>query len=224
MLKGKKAVIFDMDGSLVDSMWIWTEVDRIYMEKYNLEQPEDFHRAIEGRSYTEIAQYFVDTFHGLNRTVEEVKDEWEDMTMELYRTKVFLKPGAKEFLDHMRAKGVLLGIATSNRRALAEAALDARGITPYFSSVRTACEVSAGKPAPDVYLKVAEDLGVHPKDCLVFEDIPNGILAGKNAGMEVCAVEDDFSRPDEPIKKRLADYFIRDFYDIRDNTYERCGI
>ena len=85
MLKGKKAVIFDMDGSLVDSMWIWPEVDRIYMEKYGLEQPEDFHKAIEGKSYTETAQYFVDTFRTLDRTVEEVKAEWQEMTMELSR-------------------------------------------------------------------------------------------------------------------------------------------
>ena len=89
--------------------------------------------------------------------------------------------------------------------------------------MRTSCEVAAGKPAPDVYLRVAGDLDVLPQDCLVFEDVPNGILAGKNAGMEVCAVDDAFSRPDEEEKKRLADYFIHDFYEIRDNTYERCG-
>ena len=82
--------------------------------------------------------------------------------------------------------------------------------------------MAAGKPAPDVYLKVADDLRVSPGECLVFEDVPNGILAGKNAGMEVCAVDDAFSRPDEEEKKRLADYFIHDYYEIRDNTYERC--
>ena len=70
MLKGKKAVIFDMDGSLVDSMWIWTEVDRIYMEKYGLTEPETFHKDIEGMSYVETARYFVDTFHTLGQTVE----------------------------------------------------------------------------------------------------------------------------------------------------------
>ena len=86
MLKGKKAVIFDMDGSLVDSMWIWPEVDRIYMDKYGLTQPADFHKAIEGKSYTETAQYFVDTFETLHRTVEQVKAEWKEMTMELYST------------------------------------------------------------------------------------------------------------------------------------------
>ena len=223
MLTGKKAVIFDMDGSLVDSMWIWPEVDRIYMGKYGLVQPADFHKAIEGKSYTETAQYFVDTFCNLHRTVEQVKEEWKDMTIELYSTKVLPKPGAVDFLRAMRKRGVLLGIATSNDRDLAEAALKAQGILGYFDSVRTSCEVAAGKPAPDVYLKVADDLHVHPSACLVFEDVPNGILAGKNAGMEVCAVDDEFSRSDEKEKKRLADYFIHDFYEIRDNTYERCG-
>ena len=222
MLKGKKAVIFDMDGSLVDSMWIWPEVDRIYMDKYGLTQPADFHKAIEGKSYTETAQYFVDTFETLHRTVEQVKAEWKEMTMELYSTKVFPKPGAVEFLDEMKRHEILLGIATSNDRTLAEAALRARGMMQYFDSVRTSCEVAAGKPAPDVYLKVAEDLQVKPQECLVFEDVPNGILAGKNAGMEVCAVDDVFSRPDEAEKKRLADYFIHDYFEIRDNTYERC--
>ena len=222
MLTGKKAVIFDMDGSLVDSMWIWPEVDRIYMEKYGLEQPADFHKAIEGKSYTETAQYFVDTFHDLHRSVEQVKEEWKEMTMELYSTKVLPKPGAVEFLKAMKGRGVLLGIATSNDRVLAEAALKAQGMFGYFDSVRTSCEVAAGKPAPDVYLKVAEDLRVSPSTCLVFEDVPNGILAGKNAGMEVCAVDDEFSRPDEQEKKRLADYFIHDFNDIFRHTYERC--
>ncbi len=222
MLTGKKAVIFDMDGSLVDSMWIWPEVDRIYMEKYHLTEPATFHRDIEGKSYTETARYFVDTFQTLDRTVEQVMQEWRDMTIRLYATEVFPKPGAVDFLKAMKKQGVLLGIATSNDRTIADAALQARHLAPYFDSIRTSCEVSAGKPAPDVYLKVAEDLRIEPSSCLVFEDVPNGILAGKNAGMEVCAVDDEFSRPLEAEKKRLADYFIRDFNDILRHTYERC--
>ena len=221
MLTGKKAVIFDMDGSLVDSMWIWPEVDRIFMKKYELTPPDSFHRDIEGMSYTETARYFVDTFR-MSRTVEQVMQEWRDMTIRLYSERVYPKAGAVRFLDAMKQKGIALGIATSNDRRIADAALKARGLTPYFDSVRTSCEVSAGKPAPDVYLKVAEDLSVDPSACLVFEDVPKGILAGKNAGMEVCAVDDDFSRPLEAEKKRLADYFIHDYNEIFTHSYERC--
>lgn len=222
MLENKKAVIFDLDGSLVDSMWIWPEVDVNYLNKYSLSAPKDFHKEIEGMSYTETARYFLDTFPMLECTVEDVKREWTQMTMELYITRVPLKPGAQEFLDRMRKEGVLLGIATSNARELVDATLKALKIQDYFTSVRTACEVAAGKPAPDVYLKVAEDLGVSPESCLVFEDVPKGIEAGKNAGMSVCAVDDAFSRPDEAEKKQLADYFIRDYYDIENHTYEIC--
>lgn len=214
MLTGKKAVIFDMDGSLVDSMWVWTEVDDVYMEKYGLTMPENFHKEIEGMSFTETAQYFVDTFPQLNFTVEEVKREWQEMTMDMYCTRVPLKPGAGEFLRRVKQAGIRLGIATSNARELAEAALDALQIHELFDTVRTSCEVAKGKPAPDVYLKAAEDLKVDPAECLVFEDIPSGILAGKRAGMTVCAVEDDFSRPYEKEKRELADYYICDYAEV----------
>ena len=90
----------------------------------------------------------------------------------------------------------------------------------YLGSVWTSDEAKVGKPAPDVYLRVAESLGVEPERCLVFEDVPNGILAGKNAGMKVCAVEDPFSKPQEALKRELADYYIQDFDDIKNNTYE----
>lgn len=223
MLTNKKAVIFDMDGSLVDSMWIWPEVDRIYMDRHRLVMPEDFHKAIEGMSYTETAQYFLDVFPSLSCTVEDVKQEWTEMTMELYRTKVFLKPGAKEFLERAKSAGILLGIATSNARSLAEAALDALKIKEMFDSIRTSCEVEAGKPAPDVYLKVAEDLRIRPEECLVFEDIPNGIRAGKRAGMAVCAVDDEFSLPYEKEKRLLADYYIHDYKEIWEHTFEICS-
>ena len=80
--------------------------------------------------------------------------------------------------------------------------------------------VNKGKPAPDVYLKAAGQLGADPSACLVFEDVPMGILAGKNAGMRVCAVDDWFSRPQDAKKRELADYFIHSYEDITNQTYE----
>lgn len=222
MLTGKKAIIFDMDGSLVDSMWIWTEVDIEFGKKYNLTYPEGFQKELEGKSYTETAQYFLDTFPSLTLSIDEIKQEWLDQTLELYTTKVPLKEGVLDFIKQMHEKGMLFGIATSNARALAIATLKALHVEQYFSFVCTACEVNAGKPAPDVYLKVAEQLHVQPEECLVFEDVPQGIIAGKRAGMSVCAVDDEFSRADQIEKKELADYFIYDYTQIFDQTYEIC--
>ncbi len=220
MLEDIDAVIFDMDGTLIDSMWIWPDIDRVYLEKYHLTQPEDFHLAMEGMSYREVAQYFLDTFPTLARTREEVMDEWTQMAYERYMTQVPLKTGAYEFIQIMREMGKKIGIATSNGRRLVDDTLEALEITGLFDSVRTACEVASGKPAPDVYLLVARDIGVAPERCLVFEDVPMGILAGKNAGMRVCAVEDEFSRPQERKKRELADYYIQDYQDIINETYE----
>ena len=89
-----------------------------------------------------------------------------------------------------------------------------------FDSVWTSGEAKAGKPDPAVYLCVAEALQIAPENCLVFEDIPMGILAGKNAGMKVCAVHDVDSINQEDKKRALADYYIQDYDDIKNNTYE----
>ena len=76
ILENIDAVIFDMDGTLIDSMWIWPDIDQVYLEKYHLTQPENFHQDMEGKSYREVAQYFLDTFPTLKRTREEVMEEW----------------------------------------------------------------------------------------------------------------------------------------------------
>ena len=195
MLEGIDGIIFDMDGTLLDSMWIWPSIDDDYLKKYCLKKQERFHEAMEGMSYSEVAQFFLDTFPELSCTRQEIMDEWLLMAREKYRTQVSLKKGAERFISRMRSQGKKIGIATSNARELTDDALLALQIGGLFDVVRTAGEAGAGKPAPDVYLMVAGELAVEPERCLVFEDVPMGILAGKNAGMRVWAVEDDFSRP-----------------------------
>lgn len=220
MLTNIDAVIFDIDGTLVDSMHVWTDIDDIFLEKYHLEEPDNFHEGMEGKSYSETAQYFLDLFPQLPHTKEELEAEWHEMAFEIYTKELQLKKGAYDFILDMHKAGIKLGIATSNSRDLAEGLLMNTGVWQYLDAVWTSDEAKAGKPAPDVYLKVAESLGVNPEKCLVFEDVPNGIMAGKNAGMTVCAVEDPFSNPQIERKKELADYYIQDYDDIKNNTYE----
>ena len=220
MLKGIEAIIFDVDGTLIDSMWIWENIDELFLEKYHLEKPEGFHEGMEGMSYSETAQYFLDLFPSLPHTREELEQEWYDMAYEIYTTQMELKKGAYDFIKTMHENGIKLGIATSNNRELAEGTLKNNKVLEYMSSIWTSCEAGAGKPNPAVYLNVAKDLGINPEKCLVFEDVSNGILAGKNAGMKVCAVDDRFSRNQEEKKRQLADYYIQDYDDIKNNTYE----
>lgn len=220
MLNNIDAIIFDIDGTLIDSMWVWTDIDDKFLEKYNLVEPEGFHEGMEGKSYSETAQYFLDLFPTLPHTREEIEAEWHQMAFEIYTTKIQLKKGAYAFIKSMYDAGIKLGIATSNARDLAEGVLINNKVFDYFHSIWTSDEAKAGKPAPDVYLKVAESLGVIPERCLVFEDVPKGIMAGKHAGMKVCAVEDVFSKPQEVLKRELADYYIQDYDDIKNKTYE----
>lgn len=220
MLNGIEAVIFDIDGTLVDSMWVWTNIDDVFLEKYGLTEPDDFHEGMEGKSYSETAQYFLDIFPSLTQTREELEAEWMQMAYEIYSTQLTLKPGAYEFITEMHAQGIKFGIATSNNRELAEVMLKNNHVMEYIDAIWTSCEAKAGKPNPAVYLRVAETLKVEPTKCLVFEDVPMGILAGKNAGMKVCAVDDRFSKQQEEKKRELADYYISDYRDIKNKTYE----
>ena len=211
-----QAVLFDLDGTLVDSMWMWGEIDVEYLGRYGLSLPPTLQREIEGMSFSETAVYFKETF-SLPDSLEEIKAEWNRMAYEKYRHQVPLKPFAREFLEELRARSIPMGIATSNSRQLVDAVLEGQELTCYFSSVRTACEVAAGKPAPDIYLRVAQDLGVEPRHCLVFEDVPAGIQAGKRAGMWVCSVYDRWAAEMEAENRRLADAYIMDYSEVLEN-------
>lgn len=213
MLRNKKAVIFDLDGTLVDSMWMWKAIDIEYLGKFGIELPSTLQKDIEGMSFSETAVYFKETFQ-IPDSLDKIKADWNQMAYEKYTKEVDFKKGAMEFLKFCKKEGIKLGIATSNSRELVDATMGALGANQYFDCIMTSCEVAKGKPAPDIYLAVAGKLGVQPEECLVFEDIEMGILAGKNAGMEVCAVEDDFSMDQIAIKEQLADYYIKDYREV----------
>ena len=209
------AVIFDLDGTLLDSMWMWEQIDIDFLSGYGIPLPPDLQKQIEGKSFSETAVYFKQRF-SLPEGLEEIKAVWNEMAVDFYRTKTPLKPGAKEFLKQMESRGISMGIATSNSRQLVEAALMGNKITSYFQSVTTACEVNAGKPAPDIYLKVAKDLKADPGRCLVFEDVPAGVMAGKRAGMTVIAVQDPYCMAARDEMEAIADGYIEDYYEWMD--------
>jgi len=212
-LSGKEAVIFDLDGTLVDSMWMWGDIDIEYLGRFHMEMPDTLQRTIEGMSFSETAIYFRDVL-GIPRTLEEIKRDWEEMALYKYAHEVRLKPYALELLRLLQSEGIKMGIATSNGIAMVDACLDALSIRSFFDNITTACEVRRGKPYPDIYLHVAEQLGADPSACLVFEDVPAGILAGKAAGMRVIAVDDYYSGTSEEEKRELADDYIASFAEL----------
>ena len=218
MLKYAKAVLFDLDGTLVDSMWMWKDIDMEYLGKYGITLPPELQEYIEGMSFSEVSAYFKEAF-GIKESLEEIKSEWVSMAKYKYTHEVPLKPGALRFLKHLKDQGIPMGIATSNSRDLLDAVLESLEISPYFDCCMTSCEAGAGKPAPDIYLKVAKILKTEPKDCLIFEDTPAGILAGNRAGIPVCAMADENSAGRKEQILQMADYYAETFDQVLDRTY-----
>lgn len=221
-LKNKKAVIFDMDGTLIDSMWVWHAIDEEFLGSRGFEIPKDLQHAIEGMSFYETACYFKEHF-SLDEDVYDIMDIWNEMAFSKYEKDISLKKGVPRFLEYLKTNNIKMGIATSNSSKLALVCLKSLGIDRYFDVVATAGEVKNGKPQPDIYLHAAACLNVSPGACLVFEDVPMGILSGKNAGMTVAAVDDKFSAHLNDKKKELADYFINDFDEFLNGIYEVCN-
>ena len=213
MLEGIKACFFDMDGTIIDSMWMWKDIDIRFLGDRGIELPGDLQKRIEGKSFSETAVFFKEEF-ALSESLDEIKSIWNDMAMEAYCNRVQLKDGVLEFLKELKARGIRTGIATSNSLDLAMGCLKALDVEKYFDTVVTGCCVGVGKPAPDIYLKCANDCQVNPGECLVFEDVMAGIESGHNAGMKVCAVYDEYSKSTDELKKQTADYYINSFKEI----------
>ena len=161
MLQDIKAVIFDLDGSLVDSMWMWRAIDIEYLGRFGIPLPEDLQSRIEGMSFSETAVYFKEHFP-IPDNIDQIKEDWNCMAWDKYANEVPLKPGIPEFLERCREEGIKLGIATSNSRQLVENIAKVHNLRDYFSCIMTGCDVAHGKPSPDIYLAVAEGLDCPP--------------------------------------------------------------
>ena len=213
MLNNIKACLFDMDGTLLDSMHIWKDIDIEFLGRFGYELPPTLQREIEGMSFRETACYIKDRFH-LPPSIEEIMNIWNEMAFQKYSEEIFFKEGAFEFVKMLKEKGIRTAICTSNSRELVNAVAEHLGFMPYFDTIITSCEVGAGKPAPDIYLEAAKRVGVEPEHCLVFEDIVTGLTAGKRAGMKLCAVEDLYSADQKEAKKAMADYYVENYLDL----------
>ncbi|KAJ4460816.1 putative HAD family phosphatase [Paratrimastix pyriformis] len=153
ILKGRTAVCFDLDGTLVDSMWVWSAVDEQFLGRRNIPVPPNLSTDLGVRSFREAALYFIERFH-LSESPEEIQKEWDDLAVQNYRTKVQLKPGVLPFLEYLKEHSIRVGLATSSTPALINAVFEHYQLQPYFQAVRVSNEFERGKPAPDIFLKV----------------------------------------------------------------------
>ena len=184
-----EGVIFDLDGTLLDSTWVWSQIDTDFLKKRGFEVPEDYSTAIMAMGFEEVAKYTIKRFL-LQETKEDVMAEWDAMAKDAYAHDVKLKNGAKELLLWLKQQDIKMAVATSNSASLFEPCLKNLGIYDFFHSFTETGDVKRGKEFPDVYLKAAEKMGVNPGNCLVFEDILPAVLGAKKGGFQTVLVRE----------------------------------
>jgi HAD superfamily hydrolase (TIGR01509 family) len=181
-----EAVVFDLDGVLLDSEQVWDEVREELARERGGRWHERAQREMMGMSSLEWSRYMHDAI-GLREPPEEISAEVVLRMGERYRKRLPLLPGAAEAVERLAARWPL-GLASSSNRPLIDLVLEVSGLGRFFRATVSSEEVPRGKPAPDVFLEAARRLGVAPERTAVVEDSENGILAGRAAGMRVVAI------------------------------------
>lgn len=208
------AAIFDMDGTIIDSLGIWGKIDYEFLEnRRGIKVPDDYVHSIAAMSFQEIADYTKNRFN-LPDTPEELMQEWTDMAKHEYAHNVVLKPYAGEFIEFLKNRGKKIVLCTSSPQYFYEPALKNNGIYHLFDGFTCTCETGVGKSCPDVYLLAAKKAGAQPERCMVFEDVVNGIKTSKKAGMQTCGVYDVRSHDKQEEIKSLCDYYITSFKEL----------
>jgi len=190
-----EAVVFDLDGVLLDSEQLWDEVREELARERGGRWRERAQRDMMGMSSPEWSRYMHDVI-GLREPPEEISAEVVRRMGERYRERLPLLPGAVEAVERLAARWPL-GLASSSNRPLIDLVLDVSGLARFFRATVSSEEVTRGKPAPDVFLEAARRLGVASERCAVVEDSANGILAGRAAGMRVVAIPNQHFPPGE---------------------------
>lgn len=204
------AAIFDLDGTILDSMDVWEHIDIQFLKKRNLPVPENYVTEICARSFEEAAQYTIDLF-GLQETVEGIIEEWNNMAVEEYSNHVGLLPHALDYLLRLKEHGIKLAVATGLPEKLYMPCLKNNSILELFDALCSTDEVQRGKEYSDVFELAARKLGVAPEHCIVFDDVLPAIKSAKAASMLAGGIYDKYSADQRAEIERIADIYLLNF-------------
>ncbi len=203
-----RGAIFDVDGTLLDSMFIWDTIGEAYLRSIGYQPKENLNETFKNMSLHQAARYY-QTEYGVTLSIDEIMDGVNAMLERYYRFEVPLKPGAAELLERLRQSGVRLCIATATDRHLVEAALDRCGVLSCFGEIFTCNEVGHGKDEPDIFEAALRFLGTRKEETLVFDDALYAVRTAKEAGFPVVAVYDSHEKAQDQIRM-LADVYLEE--------------
>lgn len=206
-------IIFDMDGTLLDSLSVWVDSDREFITGLGFEYDSQCSIAMKKMHFDSACEYLVREY-SLPFSAEETGRRILAIVEEHYINGVPLKNGAAEFLEYAKKHGVKMCVATSNKKSLAEAALAAKGMKKYFEFVLTSDEVGCGKESPEIFLKAAEMLGGKPNETAVFEDSIHAVMSAKAAGFKVVGVYDELCPEEFSEIEKYADMSVMSFTEL----------
>ena len=212
-LKNIEGAVFDLDGTLLDSSWVWEKVDEKFLGDRGFQVPDDYVDEISPLGAERAAVYTIERF-GLNEDKDDIVREWIEMAKKEYATEVVCKPYAKEFLEELHKHNIKMAVATSSDRELFMKTLEREGILKYFQKIVTVDEVERGKGYPDIYEEAARRIKVNPHKCLVFEDILAGVTGASLGEFNVVAVFDEKSKHNWEKIKSISKYSINDYKEL----------
>ena len=212
-LKNIEGAVFDLDGTLLDSSWVWEKVDEKFLGDRGFQVPDDYVDEISPLGAERAAVYTIERF-GLNEDKDDIVREWIEMAKKEYATEVVCKPYAKEFLEELHKLNIKMAVATSSDRELFMKTLEREGILKYFQKIVTVDEVERGKGYPDIYEEAARRIKVNPHNCLVFEDILAGVTGASLGEFNVVAVFDEKSKHNWEKIKSISKYSINDYKEL----------
>ena len=201
-----KGAIFDFDGTLVDSMFIWDTIGEVYLRSLGKEPKENLTETFKTFTLEQSADYYREHY-SVTLSVQKIVDDVNAMVAEIYRTKVTLKDGVKEFLEKLRTDGVKMCVATVTDKPIVEDVLEKLGILSCFENIITCAEVGYSKETPHIYREALKYLGTEKAETIVFEDAFHALMTAKNDGFPVAAVYDAHEKK-QALMRANADYYI----------------
>ena len=208
-----KACIFDLDGTLLDSMSLWQDVDKQYLAKFGIQFDPTYSEEIKKMSFDESAKYFIEKFK-IPRSEKQIKEDWNAMVEVAYRDHLRAKAGSLEMIQMLAKHNISMCVATSCNKKHAKMALERLGMLPYIDFILTCADVGKNKEFPDVFHKCAKMMAVKPHECYVFEDLYMALQVCHKEGFKTVGVYDALSAHDVNDAKQLCDYYIHDFFEI----------